>query len=63
MANLRGNYCKKCAVFQENCAKIVHTFYGACLSRNDRDEQQLFVLTEFVYKHIDDRGLPGNGLV
>ena len=46
-----GNYYKR-VVIQETCTKIVAMFYSASLIRNDHGEQELFVLTEFGYKHL-----------
>jgi len=42
----------KSGVIQETCTKIVAMFYSASLIRNDHGEQELFVLTEFGYKHL-----------
>jgi len=43
---------------QENCTQIVPTFCSASLIKNDHDEQQLLILTEFGYKDINGRNLP-----
>jgi len=50
LENLRRELLQKCAVIEINCAKVVPMFTAQVLSKNDHDEQQLFVLTEFGYK-------------
>ena len=52
MENLCRELLQKCAIIQENCAKIVPVFYSESLIKNDNDEEQLSVLTEFGYKDI-----------